>query len=168
MSIVGTTLTEISKTWELQRDYMFELTLPDMGLILGTEVSKYCQDVTFEDYSISEVSQMRQGAYKGNYAGKLEVGDFSAVFLQPIPDLVSTYFYYWRSLIVDNFGHYYPKNNYAKSAYVNYLDQDDVIVQTYRLVNVFPKSVAKRTLSYGGSNIAKLEISFSMDRVYMV
>ena len=57
ISGVGAYLT--NRLLMLQRTYEWQLLLPhDFGGIVGLGVSRYCQDIEFGDYSITEISTM--------------------------------------------------------------------------------------------------------------
>jgi hypothetical protein len=156
--------------WRLQRPYMFELMLPDLqtdtgwfGGVPGFEVSKYCQEMRFEDYKM-DTKTIRAGAQQIHFAGHFDIGVMRAVFLKPVPDVVSQYFYSWRALITDGI-HMHPKNNYAKPVYIRLFDRDGFESGIYLLTGVFPKTVTEIEMSMGGEGIVKLAIEFSVDRV---
>lgn len=157
--------------WRLQRPYMFELMLPDMGtgwfgMVPGFEVGNYCQKLRFDDYKMSETKSLRSGAYRVKYAGNFEIDSMHAVFLKPIPDIVSSYFYLWRNLIMNSRdGTMNPKNYYAKTAYVRLFDRDGMESGIYMLEGVFPKTVPGLDLAMAGDNVMHVDIEFSVDRV---
>lgn len=164
--ILGTVIDDFVKSWRLQRNYLWEFVLPDIGEVPGVLVSKYCQDVRFGDYSIVEVSQMRYGAFRAGYVGFLEINPVRAVFLKPVPDIVSVYFNAWRRLIVSDAGFFQVKSNYAKTAYVYLYDVDGSLSNSYKLVGVFPKIFfSYDDLSYGASDVVRFSIEFNVDRI---
>jgi hypothetical protein len=154
------------RNWKLQRNYLWELRLPeDIGG--GLEVSKYCQDIAFGDYNMEEVSTIRYGAFKAHFAGFLSVGTITATFLKPIPDIVTTYFYSWRSKIVDEQGFYYPKNSYARTIRVTMMGQDGSETCNFRFEKAFPTKFPAYELSYREGTLTMLKVEFSVDRVFI-
>jgi len=164
---LGVDVFQISKNWKLQRSYNWEIFLPDLGGITGVEVAKFCQDANFGDYNIVEVAIMRIGPYQAKYASFFTVEDIQLTFLKPVPDIVSSYFYAWRNLVVDERGYYYPKLNYSKQMYAFFYDTKGNEVGRFKFEDVFPKNLPSYRLSYGESKVVTMEVSLSVDRVYV-
>lgn len=163
--ILGSGIDVISKKYNLQRTYLWELRLPSIGGIDGLEVSKLCQEIDFGDYTMNEVSTMRYGAFQNHYAGFLSIQSVEMTFLRPIPDIVTAYFDEWRKLIVDEQGYYSVKNNYAKRIYIVLLDNAGNESTKFILVGSFPTSFPRYPLSYKTNEIVHLRYGFSVDRV---
>ena len=164
--ILGNVVDDFKRSWELQRNYMWEAIFPTIGIFDGVEVSKYCQNVSFGDYSIAELSQKRYGAYRAKYAGLMEIPNITATFLKPSPDLVSEYFYYWKSLISTDQGYFNVKFAYARTVYVYIYDSTGKATGRFKLMGVFPKTVPNYSLDYAVEDITRLTIDFNVDRIY--
>ena len=167
-SLLGMILPDGTRKWRLQRDFNWELLLPDMGGIDGTEVSQYCQAVTFSDYGMQQVSKIRYGPYRRSYAGFYEIDDLSLTFVKPVPDYVSNYLYTWKSMITDERGFYYPKLNYAKNTYISLFDRDGSSAGSFTFKGVFPKTAIRHKLAYANEGIVKLSIDFNVDTLDVV
>jgi len=164
--ILGSVVDDFRRSWELQRNYMWEAIFPTIGLYDGIAISKYCQDVKFGDYGIAELSQKRYGAYRAKYAGMMEIPNMTATFLKPSPDLVSAYFYYWKSLITTDRGYFNVKFAYARTAYIYIYNTAGKATERFKLMGVFPKTVPNYDLNYVGEDITRLPIEFNVDRIY--
>jgi hypothetical protein len=163
---IGATLDEIRANWNLQRAYLWEVALPLIGgSSANTEASKYCQEVEFSDYGMPEPSQMRYAAYQSFYAGFLSVQGIRLTFLKPIPDIVSSYFEAWKKLILDDYGHYFAKTNYAKDMNIRLLDNSGNQTVKFTLVKSFPTAFPEYRLSYQRSEILTVTFGLSCDRV---
>lgn len=165
--LLGQVIDDFAKRWKLQRSYLWEFILPDIVGIDGTKVSEYCQDVKFGDYNIANLSEIRYGAFKSKYAGFFEVDEIVATFLKPSPDLVSTYLYRWRNLIVDSAGFFYPKSFYARNAYIYFYGTDGKQTAKFILNGVFPKNVPRYSLAYGVEDVVRYDVTFNVDRVHV-
>jgi len=152
-------------TWMLQRAYMWELMLPDIGGISGLFVSTFCQDIKFGDYGMEDVSSLKYGAFRAKYAGSLDIPDLTLTFLRPVPDQVTSYFYAWSRLIVTDEGYYNPKGNYARSLYVYLYDTTGAITNKIQLVGCFPKDLPGWDFSYESETISKISVTISVDRM---
>lgn len=165
MSILGTDVREFAASWKLQRSFNWELILPDIYGFPGFEVSKYCQSVSFGQYDMAELDEVRYGAFKRKYAGQLTVDELVVTMLIPVPDIVGEYFQLWRELVIDRVGFYLPKIAYAKDARLVMYDRDGNTSSQYRFSGVFPKTLPKFQLDYGTEEIAKVEVTLNVDRV---
>jgi hypothetical protein len=154
----------IRHTWNLQRDYNWEIFLPDMGSLAGYQVAMYCQEVKFGDYVLDSDS-MRYGAFQAKFPGTQGIEDVTFTFLKPVPDIVSSYFYYWKNLVVDGSGYYNVKSQYAKNLKVILYDTTGATSNTYTLVGVWPKSVPSYNISYKREGMVEVSITCSVDRV---
>jgi hypothetical protein len=152
-------------SWKLQRAYMWELALPDIGGLSGLFVSTFCQDVKFGDYGMEEVASLRYGAFRAKYAGEMDIPDLTLTFLRPVPDQVTAFFYAWRQLIITNEGFYNPKGNYARSIYFYLYDTTGAITNKIQLVGCFPKDLPGWEFSYNSEDVSKLSITISVDRM---
>lgn len=150
---------------KLQRDYLWEIYLPDILGIPGLIIGQLCQDITVGEYSMEELVQMRSGAFRTKYAGFFEIPHVTATFLKPIPEMVSTYFHAWRSLIVSDDGLYYPKSNYAREMTISLFDDNSLPVYNLRMVGVFPKVFPSYKMSYKSESVMEHQIEFNVDRL---
>lgn len=162
-------------TWGLQREYMWDVRLPELGKtvnIFGISIGgstladpgRFCQDIDFSDYNMSSTNNMQVGAYTNKFAGMLEIGEITMSFLKPNPDIVIPYFQKWFSLITKG-GLYYPKKNYGKTIYIYMLGVDNMISGTFKCVGCFPKTMPSYKLSYGGEKVLTFPVRFSVDRI---
>jgi len=154
------------KNWRLHKRYNWEILLPDVAGESGVEVSKYCHAVSFGDYSIESLAEIKVGPYQAKYANFFKIGNIRCVFWMPVPDIVGKYFYAWRRLVVDEKGHYFPKLNYAKVMYVFLFDEVGQETRRFKLEDVFPLDVPKYDLSYeGGEDLIKITAELNVDRM---
>lgn len=156
----------LEKYSHYQRDYEWELMIPFfMGAIPGFVICKYCQDIKFGEYDISELTRMRMGAKEAFYPGLLTVNPITVTFIAPVPNMVGTFLHNWKRKIVDDKGYYYPKNNYKRTIYVFMYDTTGVRASRIKMKGVFPKSYPAYNLSYGGTNVVRFDVIFSVDRI---
>jgi hypothetical protein len=152
------------KNWRLHKRYNWEILLPDVAGESGVEVSKYCYAVSFGNYNIEQVSEMKLGPYQAKFANFFKIDNIRCSFWMPVPDRVGSYFYAWRKLVVDENGHYFPKLNYAKVMYVFIFDETGKETRRFKLDGVFPLAVPKYDLSYeGGEDLVKITVDLSAD-----
>ena len=155
-----------AKLWHLQRTFSWQLMMPsNFDGILGYLVSQYCQDIEFGDYSISELSTMKHGAFQRFYAGEQVIEAITLTFLVPTDNSVMDYFYSWYNKMIDTSGYYYPKRNYKKDIYLILYDQTGIESNKYRFVGVFPSSHPKIHPSYETDDVLKMSITLSVDRI---
>jgi hypothetical protein len=147
-----------------QRVYMWEVVLPDLGGIAGTEVSKYIQDVDFGDYSITELAVMRYGPFQNKYAGSFSIPPVQLKILNPVPDIITLYFNYWKSLIVSDAGYFSVKSNYAKTMYAILYDTTGAETARFKMEGTFPKTFPAHHLSYKEEKIVDFDVELSIDR----
>lgn len=154
----------VTKTWMLQRTYNWQLMMTsNINGIIGPLVSQYCQDVQFGDYMMSEISSMRYGAFQRFYAGIQTLNSATLTFLAPVDNSVYDYFKEWRKLAIDEFGFYYPKNNYSKRVYVCLYDRTGIQSSQFVLFGTFPKSLPRIVASYGSEDVLRYEVEISFD-----
>lgn len=149
----------------LQREFNFEVKLPDIGGIPGLLIGAYCQAVKFGQYNMTEISKLRYGGQRKGYAGFFDIETAQFTFLQPYPDVVSAYFEKWRSLIMDNRGFYYHKSHYSKDIIVVEFDRTGLPGGIFRLSGCFPKTFPAHSLSNESDTVAKFQIEFNVDKV---
>jgi hypothetical protein len=187
MATVGSVLTDVAnqvfgfnsadvlRPWEFQRDYMWDVRLPELGAstnIFGipigastlVDVGRFCQSIDFGDYDMQSLNTMQAGAYTNKFASMLSIKDIDMTFLRPSPDVVTPYFQKWRSLAVKN-SVFYPKKNYAKTIYIYMLGVDNMIAGTFKCVGCFPTQMPSYKLDYKGDNVLTFPIKFSVDRI---
>jgi len=133
--------------------------------VLGVVIGKYCQSIRIGNYNISEISEMKSGAFKKFFAGNLDIANPVMTFIAPVPDIVSNYFHTWKEKIVDKQGYYHPSSEYKKNIYVVLYDRTGIPVNMLTLVGTFPKSFPSWNLSYEGQNLVKYEIEFKVDSI---
>lgn len=147
----------------LQRDFNFEVRLPDIKGIPGMVIGQCCHTINFGQYNISDINTVRWGAFKKGYAGSLDIPPMRMTFYQPLPDMVSAYFTAWKSLVFNSRGLFYPKNYYARTVYVALFDRTGLPVSLYKLAGVFPKTYPAHRLSSQSSRIKEYEVEFRVD-----
>jgi hypothetical protein len=151
---------------DLQRNYNFELLLPDFGGITGYEMMPYCQSVRLGEYNILDLINIRYGNEKRKYIGFLDIDTITAVFLKPTTkDIVTAYFDAWKGNIIDRQGFYMVKNDYARDIYVKLFDRNSNELLNYRFVGCFPKRYPALDLDYNAEDVVKYNIEFSVDRI---
>jgi hypothetical protein len=150
---------------DLQRTYMWELILPDISEVSNIDVSAYVQKVRFGSYNFTDLITRKEGPFTTSSAGTLDIGPMEITILSPVDNLVVKYFQDWKDKIIDPSGFYYPKVNYAKSAYIYLYDTAGNQTDSYRLINIFPKTFPSYGLDYGDTNVVKFDISFNIDRI---
>jgi len=149
--------------FDLQRDYLWEVVLPDIGGAPGTEVGQLVQAVRFGDYNVEEVRRIYYGGYRKGYVGFLEIPSVTLTILGSVPDTAVTYFRSWKSLMIDNSGLFYPKNNYARDMYATLLDRQGNAVNKFKLQGVFPTTFPAFDLSYESDKIVRHEVTLNVD-----
>ena len=152
----------------LQRDFLFEVILPNMqsasGVsILGTEVSRLCQKVSFGNYSLADVSLLRYGPYTRSFTGFFEIPDMVLEFVIPVRDFIEEYFLAWRLLMIDEKGFYLHKNSYSRDAHIRLYDRTGEISSEFKLEGVFPKTFPKFNISYASEDVLRYPIEFNVD-----
>lgn len=163
-------LVGFPKVSHTQRTYNWEILLPDMwsgGLILGYPVSKYCQNISFGQYSIGEVVELRSGPLKQFYPGLMSIDTVSATFVCPIPDIVMVYFVRWRERIVDKNGYYFPATNYKRNIYILLYDRTGIPCNTIMLVGCFPIKFPAYRLAYGEESVVRYLVDFKVEKIRM-
>jgi hypothetical protein len=154
-----------------QRDYLWEVVLPDIGIginvfgLMGFAMGQLVQSVSFGDYSITNPSSMRLGAFQASFANLLEVPPVTITFLKTMPDTVSAYFNSWKNLIVDKQGLFSPKNEYQKNIHIRFVDQSGIALGWYKLIGCFPITFPKYDLGYAKEEVTKVEIVFKVDKI---
>jgi len=155
-----------SKTWNLQRAYNWSLMMPsDFSGVLGYLVSQYCQDVTFGDYSISELSVMKSGAFQKFYAGLQTIDTVTLLFLVPSDNSLREYFYGWYERMIDKEGYYYPKLNYKRDVYLMFYDQSGLENVRFLMKGCFPKTHLVEHPSYTDDGVLMAQITLSIDKI---
>ena len=168
-----------NKLGHMQRNYNWSVLLPDMGSIAGEVISKYCQDVKFGEYSLTDVVTMKQGAFQAFYAGYWQIPPVSLIFvvpsaaiqlnvdsiLHPTRNMIRSYFNIWKELMLDSNGFYSEKGIYVKDIHVMLEDSTGVSLDAFVLEKAFPKTMPSYDLSYSGNDILKVTVEFSIDNV---
>ena len=152
----------------LQRNYLWDVLLPDIGLsvggLQGLAMTQYVQSVRFGDYDIAR-TVMKFGPYRANFPGLLSVGDATITFLKPMPDFISSYFYAWKKLIVNDAGEYQPKADYQKNIYVRFLDSTGIAINRYKLTGCFPLKFPAYDLDYNNNEVTKFSVTLAVDKI---
>jgi hypothetical protein len=157
--------TAKANSWNLQRTYNWEFILPDISGGIGSAISPYIQEVKFGDYNFDDVMSIRHGAYQSHAAGFLSIGDLSITIYCPTDLTVISYFQQWKDLIVDSKGIYGYKAEYAKTGYLTLMDRKYEKTQTFKFINMFPKTFPAYQLNYAEEGMVKFTINFCIDRV---
>jgi len=161
---LGSTL--ITKTWNLQRTYNWGLLMPsNFGGAIGYLVSQFCQDIDFGDYKISELSALKAGAFQKFYAGLQSIDSVTMLFLVPVDNSVTDYFYDWYEHMIDKNGYYYPKSNYKRSIFIMLYDQTKIESVRFELRGCFPLSHPIIHPSYRDESALTATITLSVDRI---
>jgi len=154
--------------YQFQRNFQFEVFLPDIGNARGSDVSVLVQKVSWQDYEMSDPTTMRYGAFQSFFANFLQGKTFTINFLETEGALVRTYLKSWRSLIITDDGLFKKKiGGYAKDLMLNYLDTKGSIIHTVKFKNSFPLIRAKGDHDYDTSSIMKIEVPFACDRMFV-
>lgn len=160
----------------LQRNYLWDVLLPDInspigglagGLFEGLQglaMTQYVQGVRFGDYDVEKVIT-KYGPYRANFPGLLSVSSASITFLKPMPDFISSYFYAWKKLMVDDDGLYKPKNDYQKNVYIRFLDSTGLAINRYKLIGCFPTTFPAYDLDYNNNEVTKFSVTLSVDKI---
>lgn len=155
--------------YRFQRNYMWDVLLPDVGLaaggLIGFALGQLVQKVSFGDYSIEEPQTMRFGPYAANFAGMFKVEDLSMTFLKTMPDAVSAYFKAWKDLIISPTGLYAPKMEYQKTIMIRFTDTTGITLGQYKFLGCFPVSFPSYELSYDSNEVTKVDVDFKVDRI---
>jgi hypothetical protein len=150
---------------EFQRNYMWEMILPDIGSSSNINVSSCIQKVKFGNYNLTDFITRKQGPFTTNSAGTMDIPNVEITILSPTDNSVIKYFQDWKEKIVHPSGYYFPKINYAKSAYIYLYDTAGNRTDSYRFVNMFPKTFPSYALDYADSSLSKFDIVFSIDNI---
>jgi hypothetical protein len=153
---------------DFQRNYLFEVKLPS---VIGTTnvgnpsaVEKLVQHVQFGDYNIA-TNKLIVGPYSSGYAGLLNVQQFWLKFLVPSPNILGDYLDTWKSLIVGPDGLFNVKSRYQANIYIRFLSVDGTISSQYKMVGCWPHTFPFFGLSYKGSVITEVQVTFNVDRI---
>jgi hypothetical protein len=162
----GLVFPDVSKTWALQRQYLWNLFMPhSINGILGHLVSQYCQEIRIGQYSMRQLSIMQYGAFQRFYAGVQNIQSSRLTFLMPIDNTVIDYFQGWYDLIIDAAGYYYPKNEYKKNVYVALYDKTRVESMRFILHGAFPTTRPSVDLSYTSEDMLRINVDLQVNQV---
>ena len=152
-----------------QRNYLWDILLPDIGIqaggLIGFGLGQLVQSVSFGDYNIDTTNTMQFGPYQAHFAGLLKVSTVKMKFLKTVPDVVSTYFDAWKSLVLSKDGTYYPKNNYQRTIYIRSNDATGLAIGQYKLLGAFPITFPSYDLDYTSEKLTEVEIEFQIDQI---
>lgn len=166
LDISGLGFFPTSKVWDLQRAYKWSLLMPsNFSGVIGYLVSQYCQDITFGDYSISELSILKSGAFQRFYAGLQTIDSVTLIFLVPSDNSLRDYFYGWYEKMIDKKGYYYPKLNYKRDIYLMFYDQMEVQSVRFLMRGCFPKTHLVEHPSYTEEGVLTAQITLSIDKL---
>lgn len=167
LSGVGAFLT--TRLLMLQRSYEWQLLLPhDFGGIVGLGVSRYCEDIEFGDYHITEISTMKHGAFQRFYAGVHTIDVVTLTFLKPIDNSVSDYFYAWYNDMIDENGFYSPKSRYKRDIFAVLYDRTGIESVKFKLMGAFPLSrVPRIRASWASEGVLRVSVRLSVDDIEM-
>lgn len=152
-----------------QRNYLWDVLLPDIGLsaggLIGFGLGQLVRGIQFGDYSMDTSRTMRVGPYQANYAGLLTVNQVRITFAKTMPDAVSAYINAWKKLIVGSDGLFNPKSKYQKDIYVRFIDSTGIALGRYKLIGCFPVIYPKYDLNYENDAITTVVVEFAVDKV---
>jgi hypothetical protein len=155
-----------AKTWHLQRTFSWKLLMhSNFNGVLGYLVSQYCQDISFGDYRISELSTVQHGAFQRFYAGLQSIESIDLVFLVPSDNSVMDYFYGWYDRMIDSDGYYSAKHNYRRDVYLLMYDQSGEESTRFRLIGTFPTGHPKIHPTYEQDDVLHMSITLSVDSI---
>lgn len=162
----GFTNSIVRKSWLLQRAFNWQLIMPHtINGIMGIFISQYCQEITFGDYSMNELSVLRYGSQQRFYAGLEEIDNIVLKFLAPVDNTVIDYFSGWKELIISKEGYYFPKSSYKKNIYAVTYDRSGIQSVGFEFSGCFPKTRPKYSLSYSAEGLQGIEIVISVDKI---
>ena len=161
-------LTNLKQS-EFQRNYLWELWLPDFAGISGVDMIKYCQSISFGQYDVTDFIKIRYGSQKRSFVGFIDIKEIEATFLKPVyNDIVTAYFKAWREKMFSDTGYYGVKGEYSRDAYIKLFFSNGHEVLTYKLSGVFPKNFPAFDLDYKKEGLVEYNISFNVDRIEIV
>jgi len=164
ISGLGNTLR--ARTWHLQRAFNWQLMMPsNFGGAVGYLVSQFCQDVQVGDYSLSELSTTRYGAFQRFYAGSQGIQSIDLTFVVPADNSVLDYFYGWYDKMIDSRGYYFPKSNYRRDIYVILYDRSGVESTRFKIIGTFPTGHPRYHPSYETDDVLRTTITLSVDAI---
>lgn len=151
----------------VQRAYQWILLLPDLyGIVVsGAIISKWCQSITFHQYDVSEVIELKKGLFTSHFPNKWNIEKITTTFVAPVPDLVTMYFSKWQNLMYDSLGRVPPANTYKRNAYIILQDRSGIPSNVIKLVGIFPTKQPSFSLSYPEEKIVIFQLDFSIDKV---
>jgi hypothetical protein len=156
----------LTKVWMLQRTYNWQIMMPsDFGGMKGFLVSQYCQEVSFGDYSINELSVLKYGSEKRFYAGLQDIDSVTLTFLMPTDNSVLNYFNGWYNKMISPEGYYFPKSNYSRNIFVIMYNRAGVETTRFELKGAFVKKRPIFNLSYSEEDVLKIKIQLSIDSI---
>ena len=151
---------------DLHRTYNWDIFMPfSAGGVPGVVLSKFCQDIKFGEYGITDLSTLKHGAFQLFYPGFLQINPVTMTFLKPFPDIVSMFFHGWKEQMISRVGYYSPKVAYKHNVYVFVNSSQGIPADRFILEGCFPKTFPSYELSYDSEDIIKFNIEFSVDRV---
>ncbi len=153
----------------VQRAYNWDLVLPDIYgfLVSGILVSKYCQSIQFHQYDIADVVELKRGMRVRKFPAHMKLDYIRTTFVAPTPDIVSSYFVKWRSMMHDVYGRFYPSDMYKRPVHVIMYDRSGIPSNLIKLAGVFPMVVPAFDLNYAQETPLIYQVDFSVDDVDM-
>ena len=153
----------------VQRAYNWDLVLPDIYgfLVSGVLVSKYCQSIQFHQYDVVDVIELKRGIFVRRFPASLKLDYIRTTFVVPTPDIVSTYFIKWRSMMYDRYGRCPPSDMYKRTMHVILYDRSGIPSNLIKLTGVFPMVVPAFDLDYTREAPLVYHIDFCVDDVDM-
>jgi hypothetical protein len=152
-----------------QRDYLWDVILPDIGIsaggLVGFGLSQLVQEVSFGDYNVDSSITMRYGPYESNFPGLFKVENIRMKILKTMPDIVSSYFNSWKKLMISETGLYQPKNNYQRNISIRFTDMIGLTLGEYKFIGCFPVKFPSYSLSYEQNRVTQVDVEFEVDKV---
>ncbi len=151
----------------VQRAYQWILLLPDLyGIaVSGAIISKWCQSITFHQYDISEVIELKKGLFTLHFPNKWNIERITTTFIAPVPDLVTLYFSKWQRLMYDPYGRVPPANTYKRNAYIVLQSRSGIPSNVIKLIGIFPTKQPSFPLAYPDEKVVNFQIDFSVDSI---
>lgn len=151
----------------MQRDYTFELVLPDMQgtMVSGAVVAQYCQAIKYGQYNITDVTEFRIGQLRKFFPNELNIENVTLTFITPAPDIVSLYLAKWKALMLDEFGRFNLPSSYKLTMYALLYTRNGEHVNTIKMSGAFPVTFPSITLGYGSEQVVTFDVNFKCDYV---
>jgi hypothetical protein len=161
---------------DVQRDWMWNLTIPDLSSIVGEASSKGIKtrvknaSIPGSDIEPIEVKYMGTSQF---FPGKrVPTTEWSSTLIETEDHYAHSAINSWMTLIQqidhtkENSGASLmasKKNGYALTAFLELMAYDGTVSRKIEFTNVWPKSIGPQEVSYEGSGNIEYSVSFKCD-----